>query len=189
VTPDLQKLRARDPDAFAELIDACSPMMLRLARGIAGAHAAEEIVQDGWMAAFAAIDRFEGRSSVRTWLGTIVVNRARTVAKMTKRSIPLGEGDDEIDRLVDRAGHWMAAPSAWAQAPDALIHRAEVRAALEAALEQLPEEQRTVVTLRDLEGFTAEEVCHILEVSASNQRQLLHRGRLKLRRALEGILT
>ena len=185
MTPDLEKLRARDVDAFSELIDACSPMMLRLARGTAGTEAAEEIVQDAWVAAFDAIDRFEGRSSIRTWLGQIVLNRARTVARAARRTIPLAEDQDEIDRLVDRQGRWLAAPSAWGQAPDAFVHRAEVSAAVEAALEDLPEIQRMFVILRDIEGFSAEEACHILEVSESNQRQLLHRGRLKLRGALE----
>ncbi len=188
MTPDLDKLRARDPQAFAELIDGASPMMLRLARGVVGAEAAEGIVQDAWLAAFGAVGRFEGRSSIRTWLGQIVLNKARTHARAARRTVPLGDDDDEIDRLVDRRGRWVAPPSAWGEAPDALLQRAEVRAAIEAALEDIPEIQRLVVTLRDIEGFTAEETCHTLGLSESNQRQHLHRGRLKLRRALEDSL-
>ncbi len=190
MTPDLEKLRAHDVDAFAEVIDECSPMMLRLARAVAGAQAAEEVVQEAWTSAFAAISRFEGRSTLRTWLGQIVLNKARTRARLEKRFAPLPDegGDDEIDRLVDRDGRWMRPATAWEDPPDVLLHRAEIRAAVDAALAGLPEAQRTVVTLRDVEGFTAEETCHVLELSESNQRQLLHRGRLKLRRALEEAL-
>ncbi len=184
MTPNLEKLRARDAEAFAELIDGASPMMLRLARGIAGAEAAEAIVQDAWLAAFSAIDGFEGRSSIRTWLGQIVLNKARTFTRARPRTVPL-EDEDEIDRLVDREGHWVTAPSPWREEPDALLERAELRSHIETALALLPEIQRLVVTLRDIEGFTAEEACHILGLSESNQRQHLHRGRLKLRRALE----
>jgi RNA polymerase sigma-70 factor, ECF subfamily len=188
VTPDLDKLRARDEEAFAALIDACSPMMLRLARSVAGAEAAQGIVQDAWMAAFEAVERFEGRASIRTWLGQIVLNRARTVVRRDKRTVLLVDEDDEIDRLVDREGRWVERPSPWSETPEALLHRAETAAAVTVALAELPEIQRLVVTLRDIEGFTASEVCHTLELSESNQRQILHRGRLRLRRALEGTL-
>ena len=183
--PELARLRARDREAFGALVDAHSAMMLRLASAVVGTQAAEEIVLESWAAAFEAIERFEGRSSIRTWLGQIALNRARTFAKVSKRTVPLsslamdGDGDgevpSEVEALVDAFGYWHVSPMPWSQSPEEQVMRAEVREAIEQGLAGLPELQRLVVTLRDVEGLSPQEACHILEITESNQRQLLHR--------------
>lgn len=183
----LNRLRRHEEDAFAEVIDAHSPMMLSLARSVVGADGPyEELVQECWLSAFEAIGEFEGRSSLATWLGQIVLNRARTWLRASGRGAARASASDEIDELVDRDGHWLTPPAPWTLPPDAIVRRQEVQRAVEVALESLPEQQRQAVILRDLQGLSPEEVCHILGVTESNQRQLLHRGRLRLRKALEG---
>jgi RNA polymerase sigma-70 factor, ECF subfamily len=157
---------------------------------------AEEVVQDTWLAIVAGIDRFEGRSSLQTWMFSILTNKAKTRGVRERRTTPLsclggGEPDEpaiDADRFQsdDDAwpGHWATPPRPW-QRPERRLLSLEARGHLKAALDELPERQRLVVTLRDVEGFDADEVCELLDVSPENQRVLLHRGRSRLRAALE----
>jgi RNA polymerase sigma-70 factor (ECF subfamily) len=195
------RLRAGDEAGFAALVDAWTPAMLRLARSfVATRQAAEDVVQETWLGVLVGIDRFEGRSSLRTWAFSILVNRARTHGVREARSVALsqlGRPDADGDcRSVDPdrfqgpdgeyPGHWtsVGAPVAWENDPERGALAQEVRATLEAALETLPPRQRAAVTLRDVLGFGSDEACAALAVTPENQRVLLHRGRAALRTAL-----
>jgi RNA polymerase sigma-70 factor (ECF subfamily) len=199
----LERLRAGDPSAFAELVDTWSPMLLRVARlYVSTGASAEEVVQETWLAVIEQLDRFEGRSSLRTWVFRILENRARSRGVRDARTVPwssaFGEDGDDRGPTVDPArfrgpgdqwpGGWTPAgrPIAWPPPEDAAL-AAEVRAELRTALDELPERQRTVVELRDVHGLTSEEVCERLGLSAGNQRILLHRGRARLRDRLDGV--
>ena len=179
----VERLRAGDEQAFEALVDALSPMLLSLARAVLRDEgAAEETVQDAWIALIEGIERFDGRASLKTWLCQIVLNRARSRSQRDARQAP---ADDPEDALFDSAGDWLNPVKPWQQPPDAQLERAQLGAVLTSALAGLPEQQRLVVTLRDVEGLSSEEVCHVLGVSETNQRQLLHRGRAKVRAALD----
>jgi len=190
----VERLRAGDRAAFANLIDRHGGALLRLARSFLKNDAvAEEVVQDTWLAALDGLDDFEARSSLRTWLFTILANKARNRAVREGRSVPwsaLG-GDGEESPAVDpdsfhADGHWKEAPGRWTEDdPERLALGAETRAAIEAAIASLPQLQRSVITLRDIEGFDAEEICRLLTVTLTNQRVLLHRARTRVRQALE----
>jgi RNA polymerase sigma-70 factor (ECF subfamily) len=177
--------------------------MLRTARSFVGSRAvAEEVLQDTWLNALRGLDRFEGRSSLRTWLFTILVNAARTQAVRENRSISLSDltrreaaaGEAELaDRLFEGSHRrwpnaWTTAVAAWDRLPEQRLLAGEIREAVETAVDALPDGQRIVFSLRDLEGWRAEEVCEALSISRSNERVLLHRGRLKVRAALERYL-
>jgi RNA polymerase sigma-70 factor (ECF subfamily) len=194
----LARLRSGDRAAFTALVRAHGGAMLRLARSLArGAGAAEEVVQDAWLAALDGVAHFEGRSALRTWLLGIVANKARTRASRDGRSVPfsalLDPGGDapSVDPscfLPD--GHWRESPASWAVAdPERLALGTETRAAIEAAIASLPDGQRAVITLRDVEGLEAEEACNVLGVSETNQRVLLHRARASVRAALGPYLS
>jgi RNA polymerase sigma-70 factor (ECF subfamily) len=195
-------LRAGDEEAFAALVRECQPMMLRLARSFTpSAAVAEEVVQEAWLGVLRGLDVFEGRSSLRTWIMRIVVNRAKTRGARERRTVPFSSLADQGDGPAvdpDRffpadhrryPGHWAAAPSSWEGDPGARLLDDEVRGLLRDAIDGLPDGQRAVVSLRDVEGWSAEEVCDALELSEVNQRVLLHRGRSKLRATLEGYLN
>lgn len=158
---------------------------------------AEEIVQDAWVAALDGLDGFEGRSSLRTWLLRIVANKARTRAARDVRSVPFsalaaprdgGAAGVDPDRF-DHAGAWREPPRTWSEEnPERLAQGAQTRAAIERAIAELPETQRAVVTLRDVEGLETDDICELLGITVSNQRVLLHRARVRLRQALEELL-
>jgi RNA polymerase sigma-70 factor (ECF subfamily) len=192
------RLRAGDEAAFRELVRGMHRALSRVALAfVADAASAEEVVQETWVAVVAQIDRFEQRSSVRTWIGSILVNRAKTRAVRDKRSVPFSSLSSEDREPVEperfnAAGFWSAPPRKWGlpgegrdSGPESLALRKEAREAIERELARLPESQRTVVVLRDLEEWSSEEVCNVLGLSETNQRVLLHRGRLRLRAALE----
>jgi len=175
-------------------------MMLRVARTYVSTEAsAQEVVQDAWLAIIRGLDRFEGRSSLRTWVLAILGNLGRSRGVREARTVPLSSlGPTDDDRpLVDPdrfrgpddqwPRHWtpLGQPRPWPRSPEEEALAGEGRSELEYGLAQLPERQRTVVTLRDIHGLTSEEVCSILGVSASNQRVLLHRARSRLRSHLE----
>jgi RNA polymerase sigma-70 factor, ECF subfamily len=154
---------------------------------------AEEVVQETWIAVLEGIDRFEGRSSLKTWVFSILTNRARTRALRERRSVPfsaLQEGRPEPDSFLPPedawAGHW--ATPVRSLPPEELLLAAELRERVATAIRHLPSKQRAVVTLRDVEGWSADEVCGVLALSEVNQRVLLHRGRSTVRSALAGYL-
>lgn len=193
--PLIPRLLARDPAAFSTLIDRYQRTLLRLARSFVPSQAvAEEVVQETWLAVLEGLAKFERRSTLKSWIFRILTNRARTRGVRENRTTPfaaLGTPDGDPEPVVEAArfssqGMWATPPRRWEDdtAEKALIDKRAV-AALEGALELLPQSQRAVVTLRDVEGLDSEEVCNILEISETNQRVLLHRARSKLRAVLE----
>lgn len=194
-------LQAGDEVAFMELVGRYSSPMRRFALSfVRTSSVADEVVQDAWLAVLRGIDRFEARSSLKTWIFRIVANTAITRAKREARSVPFsslpGSGDEpsvDPDRFLGpedpRApGHWATPPSSWRAQPEERLLSAETRRVIDHTIAALPDTQRLVVTLRDVEGFSAEEVSQLLDLSAGNQRVLLHRGRSKVRAALEDYL-
>jgi RNA polymerase sigma-70 factor (ECF subfamily) len=191
----VRRLLEGDEQTFTQLVQRFHGAMLRLARTMAGdASGAEEIVQETWTALLDSLPRFEGRCSLKTWVFRILHNQARTFAARAKRSAGVSWAEDsEADNgpAVDPQrftfiGSWASPPSPWhARSPEELLLRKEVGAALAREIDALPPGQRAVVVLRDVEGCTSEEACSILGISDDNQRVLLHRGRSKLRTALE----
>ena len=195
VTQDtLEALRAGDERAFAALVDDLSPGMLRMARTYVRTDAAaEEVVQETWLAVVRGLDRFEGRSTLRTWIYGIVINLARGQGVRDARSVPFASLIDDDGPAIDPdrflppeherwPGHWAIAPAPW---PDRALETAEALATLRAAVAALPEAQRAVITLRDIVGCTAEETCNALGLTDTNQRVLLHRARTRVRVAVE----
>ena len=191
------RLRDGDETAFAELIDSYGATMLRVAQMYVRDRAtAEEVVQETWLAVLKGIERFEGRSSLKTWLFRILTNRAKTRGEREGRMLPFsalaGAGDEADEPSVDpdrflgpdsrEPGAWAAPPRAWPQ--DKVLER-ETLGVIQSAIEQLPEAQREVIRLRDVEGWSPMEVAEALEITDGNQRVLLHRARSKVRAALE----
>lgn len=192
------RLRGGDERAFETLVDRHYATMLAVARGYVRTRAiAEEVVQEAWLGVLNGIDRFEGRSSLRTWIMRIVVNIAISRGEREARSVPFStlasEESDEpaVDPERFRGqkdgfpGHWRAYPGNWASLPDDALLGRETLGVVMSAIEELPEAQRVVITMRDVAGCTPEEVCGALDVSDGNQRVLLHRARSHVRGALE----
>ena len=191
----VQGLRAGDEAAFAAVMRMYGMGMLRLAEMYVSSRAvAEDVVQEAWVGVLRGIGRFEGRSSLKTWLYRIVANTAKTRGVRESRSVPfssLGDGGDEgtvdADRFIGSGerfpGHWAVPPQAWA--PEGRLLADETLEAVERAIDKLPPAQRAVITMRDVQGFTSEEVCNALDLTETNQRVLLHRARAKVRSALE----
>jgi RNA polymerase sigma-70 factor (ECF subfamily) len=195
-------LRRGEEAAFVALVARHGAALLRLARTFVRDRAvAEEVVQETWLAVLDGIDRFEGRSSLKTWIFQILSNRARTRAVRERRSAPFSaladDGHDETavdaDRFRDEghrwAGHWAAAPADWSALPEERLLGSETLAQVQAAIETLPPRQADVLVLRDVEGWSPDEVCAALDISDGNQRILLHRARSKVRAALESYLS
>jgi RNA polymerase sigma-70 factor, ECF subfamily len=192
----LQRLRERDERAFDEIVRSWSPIMLRVARGFVSTDAsAQEVVQEAWLGVIRGLDRFEGRSSLKTWILRIVVNTARTRGVREARSVPLtaleGEGQPAVDPRRFRGpedrytGGWKVFPGNWHRLPDDTLHQREALNVIVATIAALPPAQRAVIRMRDVEGCSPEEVCAALDVSEGNQRVLLHRARSRVRAALE----
>jgi RNA polymerase sigma-70 factor (ECF subfamily) len=190
----LARLRGGEQKAFSEIVRAWSPAMLRVARAHVRSDAtAEEIVQEAWMGVIRALPGFEGRSLLRTWVFRILVNVASRRGRIEARTMLELQGPTvDPDRFRDEGdpypGHWRddAAPTPWD--PEPALLSAEFRAVLSRALGELPERQRAVVELRDVHGLDPTEVCELLELTQANQRVLLHRGRARLRAALEQVI-
>ncbi len=198
--PDLvlaDRLAAGDERAFIELVGRHQRAMLAVARTFTSNRAlAEEIVQETWMAVVTGIDRFERRSSLKTWIFRILANRARTRASREARTVPFSAFDEAEDggtavptSRFDARGMWAEPPRRWAETSAVtMLERAEVRRQIDVAIEALPPRQRAVLVLRDIEGVESEEARVLLEISEANQRVLLHRARAAVRLALEPIL-
>ena len=183
----LKRLQSGDEQAFITLVNRHHDSMLRLARTFVHSQAlAEEIVQDTWVGALRGIERFEGRSSLRTWLLVILVNRARTTGVREARSVPVAEIEPVVDAArFNSAGAWSSPPEQWVEDVEDRIGAAQLSGLLRATLDQMPDRQRAVVMLRDVDGLESHEVCELLALSAANERVLLHRARGRLRQALE----
>ena len=183
----LRRLRAGDEQAFVFLVERYSDSMLRVASAYVPSRAvAEEVVQDTWLAVLRGLDAFQGRSSLRTWLFSILVNRARTTGTREHRTIPIADAGPAVDASrFGPDGAWIAPPEHWIEEAEDRLAAGRIAVLLRAALDTLPARQREVVTLRDVEAMSSEEVCQVLSISEANQRVLLHRGRTKLRQMLE----
>jgi RNA polymerase sigma-70 factor (ECF subfamily) len=196
--PLLAALRAGDEDAFATLVTRYHASLRRVARAYVSTDAvAEEVVQETWLASIAGLDRFEQRASLKTWLFHILANKAKTRGTRERRSVPfasLGPAEtggepsvppDRFQRDGDAwPGHWATPPRPW-EDPERRLQSLEARKHLRAAIAALPETQQAVLTLRDVEGLEAEEVCELLDLTAGNQRVILHRARARVRSELE----
>jgi RNA polymerase sigma-70 factor (ECF subfamily) len=196
--PDIalvERLRAGDEAAFMELVERHHAALVRLAQSFVSSRAvAEEVAQETWLAVLNGIDRFEGRSSLKTWIFRILVNRAKTRGEREARSVPFSSLENadgpsvDPDRFVD-AGAWNAPPRSWEGEPVERLLAGEARSVIDAAIEKLPPVQRQVITLRDVEGLDADETCRVLDLTDGNQRVLLHRARAAVRQALEDYLS
>jgi RNA polymerase sigma-70 factor, ECF subfamily len=183
----LARLRAGDEDAFAVLVDRHHAGMVRLAMTHVRSRAvAEEVAQDAWMGMLRGLDGFEGRSSLRTWLYRIVVNRAISAGLHERRHVPveISEFEDNNGRFA-QDGHWVTPPVHWTDEVLERISAPEVAARIRQLIDQLPLAQRQVVTLRDVERLSSDEVCETLRITEGNQRVLLHRARTRIRTLLE----
>jgi RNA polymerase sigma-70 factor (ECF subfamily) len=188
----VRRLRAGDESAFAEVIDAYHSSMVRFAQTFVASRAvAEEVAQDTWLAVLKGIDRFQERSSLKTWIFRILANRARSTGAREQRTVPVAiEATGSVDsRRFDESGHWTEPPAHWSDDVDERLSTAPLVAEVWAAISQLPESQRAVVTLRDVDGLSSKEVCDVLGISEANQRVILHRGRSKIRAAFESELA
>jgi RNA polymerase sigma-70 factor (ECF subfamily) len=193
-------LRSGDERIFAELVDQHTPSLLRVARSYVPSHQiAEEVVQETWIALVKGIATFEGRCSLRTWLFTVMINIAKTRGVRERRDAETAVAaytGGTVDPARFRAagdeypGHWKPeqTPAPFPDTPEGSVLGRELIAIARAALDTLPDRQRTVVTLRDLLGFDSAEVCELLAISVANQRVLLHRGRAAVREILETYL-
>jgi RNA polymerase sigma-70 factor (ECF subfamily) len=189
------QLRNGDPEAFSKLHDLYGSSMLRVARGyVSSRELAEDVVQETWIAVIKGIDRFEGRAPLRTWIFTILINVAkkhgvaeRRHTDTARRGVTVGTVDsDRFHNVGDPLpGRWKELPAPFPDTPEGSLLSGELTRVAAAGLRRLPARQREVVTLRDVQGFSSEEVCQLLDVSAANQRVLLHRGRAVVRRELE----
>jgi RNA polymerase sigma-70 factor (ECF subfamily) len=193
-------LRRGDEAAFVELVGRYGALMLRVARlYVPTRSVAEEVVQETWLGVLRGIDRFEGRSSFKTWLLRILTNIAKTRAEREGRSVPFSalaqaeletsEASVDPDRFFPQgerwANYWASSPRRFDDLPESQLLSAETFAVAREAIDGLPDAQRTVITMRDIAGFASEDVCNVLGLSEGNQRVLLHRARSRVRRALE----
>jgi RNA polymerase sigma-70 factor, ECF subfamily len=195
----IASLRAGDEAAFETLIERYGSSLLRLAQMYVPSRAvAEDVVQETWIGVLKGLDKFEGRSSLKTWIFHILLNRARTRGRREDRSVPFsslwnpesesGEPSVEPQWFKDD-GWWGVHPRDWSGVPEERLLSQETRALIQQAIDTLPPTQREVITLRDVDGWSSEEVCNALNISETNQRVLLHRARSKVRQALEQYLS
>jgi len=194
---DLQALRRGDEAAFLNLVNSYHSVLVRLARAYSpNREVAEESVQETWIAVLRGLDGFEGRSALRTWICHILVRIARRRSMAETRSMPFSSfgAEDDSSPAVDPdrfqrsgpyLGHWVNPPPDWATVPENALLSQEVQDVVAEAIAELPRNQRLVITLRDIEGWSNAEVCDLLEIEDGNQRILLHRARSRVRSALE----
>jgi RNA polymerase sigma-70 factor (ECF subfamily) len=195
-SPFVDALRRGDEAAFISVVEQYHTSLLRLARVyVADPAVAEEVVQETWLGVLKGLSRFEGRCSLKSWIFRILTNIARTRGKREHRSIPFSRfcaaDTENPEPTVDAGrfgpdGHWTVPPEG---RPEEHLLAGETCAQIAAAVETLPERQKAVITLRDIEGWAAEDVCQVLEISAVHQRVLLHRARSTVRQALERYLS
>jgi RNA polymerase sigma-70 factor (ECF subfamily) len=198
---EVESLRRGNEVAFRSLVERHTPTLLRVASALVRDRAlAEEVVQQTWLEVLENVDGFEARSTVKTWLCGICINTARARMRRERRTVPMSSLSEEnagAQAAVDPsrffppdshwAGHWYVFPKAWPETPEDSAWSAEIKARLLAAIEALPDAQRQILVLRDVEGLSGEEACNVLGLSDTNQRVLLHRARAKLRGLLEDL--
>lgn len=191
-TDTVQALLAGDSSAFRALVDRHHAQMLRVAATmVSSPSVAEEVVQETWLAVLNGLTRFEGRSSLRTWIFRILSNRAKTRGKREARTRPfssLGSAEEPQTERFDAKGMWKAPPNRWQGTPEKRLHDAQTLTEIERAISSLPDRQQSVLVMRDVQGFSSAHVCNVLELSETNQRVLLHRARTKVTAALQAYL-
>jgi RNA polymerase sigma-70 factor (ECF subfamily) len=194
----LARLRLGDQTAYRLLVHRFHASLVRFAASIIGSHAqAEEVVQDSWLAVYRGVEGFEGRSSLVTWIFSIVMNRAKTRISREGRLVGLGslmEGTSPTERGVPLTnfkpdGHWAETPRLWDELnPERIVGGRQLWDHVQAVIDRLPAGQRAVILLRDMEGRDAAETCELLEISAENQRVLLHRARCRIRQEIDTLI-
>jgi len=197
----VEALRQGDEQAFTSLVERHYASMLSVATNYVSSRAvAEEVVQEAWLGVLRGLHQFEARSSLKTWIFCILINRAKTCMEREGRTLPFSSmgdrGDNPAEPAVDpsrfhaldhptRPHQWCTSPRPWGDSPEEQLLSAETQACIRRAIDELPHGQRDVITMRDIEGWEPKEVCAILSISEANQRVLLHRARSKVRRAVE----
>lgn len=186
----LERLQAGDNNAFQQLVSDYHQTLVTVARAIVGDSVAEEVVQDAWIAIHRSLPAFERRSSLKTWMYTIVSNGAKTRLRKESRTIAVGGESDAISYLAasrfHENGHWQEPPAIWdTSSPDALLEESQLQHCIDFTLTQLSDQQKAVFSLRDVEQYTLEEICNILSLTHSNVRVLLHRARLQLMQVID----
>jgi RNA polymerase sigma-70 factor, ECF subfamily len=191
----LQALRGGDESAFTLLVDRYLASMKRVAMlFVAEPAVADEVIQETWIGVLRGLDRFEGRSSLKTWIFSILTNRAKTYAQREGRYVAIDFSNDEAEPAIPPErfrpegqwkDHWTTFPRSWDNIPEVRLLSSETQAVIWQTIDRLPQGQRDVIVLRDIDGWSSEEVCNTLELSETNQRVLLHRARSKVRQALE----
>lgn len=194
----VERLRNGDEPAFSTLVEQLQGSLTRVARQyVRDQEIAGEVVQETWLGVLRGLDRFEGRSSLKTWIFRILVNRARSRSVREARSVALSNLDADgpavdPERFLEtgpHAGHWASRPASWEGLPEHTILARETLERVQQAIDQLSPNQREVIILRDIEGWSPPEICNVLEISETNQRVLLHRARSNVRRILEQYLS
>lgn len=186
----IESLKKQDHDAMRVLVSEYHALLQTVARSIVGESIAEEVVQESWIAAFKALPKFEGRSTLKTWLFTIVSNHAKSRLRKENRTVSLDSDQNDTDPLEKYAfkdnGHWASPVSDWhIDSPDGLLEERQLKKCIEKTLSLLPDKQKAVFCLRDLEQLSLESICNILTLSESNTRVLLHRARVKLMQVID----
>ncbi|QGX39351.1 RNA polymerase sigma factor [Permianibacter aggregans] len=186
----LPALQQHDKQAFASLVRAYHRKLLALASSIVGQAQAEEVLQEAWISAWRALPKFEGRSSLKTWLTRIVINAANSRHRQNKPELSLDAAVEDNpgfwERFHPADGHWSKMPGDWGnENPDQLLEQGELGRCLEKTLNKLPDLQQTVFVLRHVQDLELDEICNVLDISSSNVRVLLHRARLKLFQTVE----
>ena len=187
----IPQLLQKDETAYKQVVSAYHGMMIHIARSIVGDAIADEVAQEAWVAVLRALPKFERRSSLKTWIMRIVSNCAKSRLRHESRTVNFDSPIDETTPLLspghfDASGHWATPPSVWhTETPEALVSSTELQHCINKALDSLPTLQKSVITLRDIQGLDMESICKVLEVSESNARVLLHRARSQVREAID----
>lgn len=189
---DLDKLKRQDHREFNALVECHHKALITVARAIIGDSLAEEVVQEAWVSIFKSLPKFEGRSSLKTWLYTIVSNQAKTRLRKEKRTLALddlGGGDNSdywLNQAFDDTGHWREPVSGWhLDSPDQLLEESHLQKCIDHTLSLLPGQQKAVFLLRDIEQQSLAQICNVLDITDSYVRVLLHRARLKLMQVID----
>ena len=190
----IQRLVAGDEEAFSWLVRQYHPTMCRVAAGyVKDSSVVDEVVQETWLAILKGIKKFEGRSSLKTWMFRILTNRAKTRGVRESRTLPMSALGDEEGGGLDpnrftSEGRWAQPPVDWGLSPEGLVSNRQLVGVVEGAIASLPDRQRQVMTLRDMKGWSSEEVCNVMEIKQTHQRVLLHRARTAVRAIVEARL-
>lgn len=188
---ELEKLKKQDHTAFQRLVEKHHRQMVIIAKAIIGDSLAEEVAQEAWVSVYRALPSFEGRSSIKTWLFTIVSNEAKNRLRKESRLIRMNNIEEFVPAYLNNErfninGGWSSPPPLWdIDSPEEILKNEQLRQCIEITLEQLPPVQKSVFLLRDIEQQSLDEICNILDISNSNVRVLLHRSRVKLMETID----